>query len=135
MVLVAEHDEFLELPRLTVQPVEPPDHDAITHPELDVAQKPLVSGPRFLRVECAEVVVHVDLGNAPPAPLRLFEAIRLLALDAEPLARRVVRNAGVNRRGLRRPAMHVNQYPPHSFVVSDASWAFTPGPASPLLSS
>ena len=84
-MLVAEHDELLELARLAMQTVEPPDHHAVARPELDVAEQALVFRPGLLGVEGADVIVNIDLSDAPSAPLRLLQTIRLLALDTQAL--------------------------------------------------
>jgi hypothetical protein len=82
VVLVAEHDELLELPRLAMEPVKPPDHHAVALTCLDIGQKALIFTAGLLVVESADVVVEIDASDDPAASVRLFEAVGLLALDA-----------------------------------------------------
>jgi hypothetical protein len=81
VMLIAKHDELLELARLAMQPIEPPDHHSVTPAELDVAEESLVRGPWLLCVVRAEIVVNVHLGNVPASPFRLIQTIGLLTLD------------------------------------------------------
>jgi hypothetical protein len=68
-----------------VEPIEVPDDDAVPEPASQVVQHLAVGRP-FLAAVCADVVVHVLLGDSPPASGGLSAAVFKLPLDSESLA-------------------------------------------------
>ena len=77
-MFIGEDDELLELTRLPMEAIQPPDHHPIHGTFPDVAQQSLVFRPGFASVERAPVVVDVDARHLPFAPRGLGSTIILL---------------------------------------------------------